>query len=146
MTSVTIEQLDDTFHFRASNEEGCTVDMDSIPDRDGPPKGAGPMQLMLMALGGCSGMDVVIILNKARQRIDSFRINVSGERTKRGDATPYSRIHADYVLTGELDPSRVLRAVRLSVEKYCSVAKTLETLAEITFSCSVNGESIPTGE
>ncbi len=100
------------------------------------------MELLLMALGGCSGMDVVMILNKARQGIDTLQIEVSGERTKRDDATPYSRIHADYVLTGSLDAKKVVRAIQLSVEKYCSVAKTLEPLAEITFGCTVNGETV----
>ena len=117
--------------------------MDSIPDRDGAPKGAGPMQLLLMALGGCSGMDVVMILNKARQEIGEFHIEISGERSQRGDATPYSRIHASYALTGDIDPKKALRAVKLSIEKYCSVAKTLELLADITYSCSVNGVEVP---
>ena len=139
MTSVSIERMDDTFHFRATNEVGCTVDMDSIPDREGDPKGSGPMQLLLMGLGGCSGMDVVLILNKSRQIIDTFRIEISGERTPVADATPYSEIHVQYHLTGELDPRKVVRAVKLSLEKYCSAAKTLEHTASITYSCSVNG-------
>ncbi|MDX1740501.1 MAG: OsmC family protein [Rhodothermales bacterium] len=146
MTTVTVERLDETFHFRASNEQGCTVDMDSIPDREGPPKGSGPMQLLLMALGGCSGMDVVMILNKARQEIDDFRIEISGQRTKHGDATPYSSIHASYMLTGNVDTRKAIRAVKLSIEKYCSVAKTLELLADITYSCSVNGIDVPIDE
>ncbi len=146
MTSVTVERLDDSFHFRATNAEGCHVDMDSIPDREGEPRGAGPMQLLLMALGGCSGMDVVMILQKARQRIDSFSIEVSGERTSRGQATPYSSVHATYRLSGDLDPRRVHRAVQLSVEKYCSVAKTMETLASITYTCVVNGEEYAVDE
>lgn len=144
LTTISVERLDDTFHFRATNEVGCIVDMDSIPDREGDPKGTGPMQLLLTALAGCSGMDVVMILRKARQRIDSMRIEVTGQRVPVGRATPYGSIHVKYMLTGDLDRQKVLRAIRLSLEQYCSVAKTLESMATISFGCEVNGE--PCGE
>lgn len=100
------------------------------------------MQVLLMALGGCTGMDLVMILSKARQQIEDFEIEVAGERTPLEEARPYSKVHVTYRLAGELDPQKVMRAARLSIEKYCSVSKTVEKLASISYSCIVNGEEV----
>lgn len=97
------------------------------------------MQLLLVALGGCSGIDVVMILNKGRQTIDTMSISIDGVRPGDTGPSPYQRIHARYELTGDLDPDKVVRAVRLSIDKYCSVAKTLALGSEITYTCIVNG-------
>ncbi len=140
MTAVTIERVDDTFHFRASNAQGTSVDIDSVGDRDGEQVGVGPMEMLLMALGGCSGIDIVMILKKGRQRIDSFKMRIEGDRPRAQMATPYTSVHTHYELTGDLEPAKVLRAVRLSHEKYCSVVKNLEEATVITYACSVNGE------
>ncbi len=140
MTAITIERVDDSYHFRASNAQGTSVDIDSIGDREGEPVGVGPMEMLLMALGGCSGIDIVMILTKGRQRIDSFTMRIEGDRSSASSATPYASIHAHYELKGDLEPAKVLRAVRLSHEKYCSVVKNLEDATVITYACSVNGE------
>ncbi|WP_457653079.1 OsmC family protein [Rhodocaloribacter sp.] len=139
--NVKLEQLDDSFHFRASNADGNTVDIDDATSReDGVGKGVGPMQLVVMALGGCSAVDIVSILRKSRQKIDTFTIDVTGEKPDGVSPSLYERIHVHYALTGDLDANRVRRAVDLSLNKYCSVAKTLEPTARITASFSVNGE------
>lgn len=98
------------------------------------------METLLFALGGCSGIDVVMILNKGRQRIEAFKMELIGERPSGQGATPYDSVHVRYDLEGELDPAKVLRAVKLSHDKYCSVIKSLEHKTEITYSCIVNGE------
>jgi len=136
---ITIERLNDDFHFRATNDTGNTVDMDNTGEGDDPPKGVGPMQMLAMALGGCSGIDVVSILKKSRQPIVSFDMEIEGERETGVVPSLYKTLHVHYILTGELDEEKVRRAVQLSMEKYCSVAKTLEHTATITYSFSVNG-------
>lgn len=97
------------------------------------------MQTVAMALGACSGIDVVSILRKGRQELVDFHIDIDYERAT--DKTPavFTEIHIQYALTGELDPEKVRRAVDLSVRKYCSITKMLEKTASISYSFSVNG-------
>ena len=64
---ITLHRLDDAFHFLATNETGNEVHLDVSPEEGGSGQGAGPMQAVIMALGGCSGIDIVSILKKGRQ-------------------------------------------------------------------------------
>ena len=94
--------------------------------------GLRPMETVLCGLVGCSGIDVALILEKARQKIDDCEIEVEA---KRADAVPavFTDIHVHYRITGsDLDPKKVSRAVSLSMEKYCSVTKMLEPTVSIT--------------
>ena len=85
------------------------------------------MELMLMGLGCCSAYDVVHILNKGRQAITDCQADLTAERSSEVPAV-FTRIHLHFTITGrDLNPSRVERAVRLSVEKYCSASRMLET-------------------
>ncbi|RUO76824.1 OsmC family protein [Pseudidiomarina taiwanensis] len=93
---------------------------------------ASPMELVLAAAGGCSSVDVVSILEKTRQQVTGVRCEVSGERA---DATPavFTKIHLHFIVTGtDVNPTHVERAVKLSADKYCSVAKMLEASVELT--------------
>lgn len=136
---VTLQRVDDAFHFRGFNEDGLSANFDTTPEEGGNNQGPGPMQTTAMALGSCSAIDVVLILQKGRQQIDSFDIEVDYERAT--DQTPavFTQFHVHYLLTGKLDVARVRRAVDLSVRKYCSIATMLAKTAEITYSFSVNG-------
>ncbi len=139
MIHIQVERVDDAFHFVGRNDRGNTVHMDTSEAEGGREQGAGPMQLLLMALGGCSGIDIVSILKKGRQRIDTFRVDFEAERAKDQVPSPYTRIHAHFTLEGDLEPEKVRRAIELSMEKYCSVAHTLEKTATLTHSYTVNG-------
>ncbi len=114
--------------FLGQNAEGGTVQMGSL---DGKP-GVGPMQLLLVALAGCTGMDIVSILHKKRANLTDMRIKVRGRR-----ATDYPMVWTDievtYLLWGEdLKPKDVEQAIQLSEEKYCSVGIMLGKSAHIT--------------
>lgn len=113
--------------------------MDTSVQQGGTGAAAGPMQLVLMGLGGCSGIDVVKILKKSRQDVKTFHIELDAERAQDEIPAVFTKIHARYILTGDLDPEKVRRAVDLSLEKYCSVARMLQKTATITYSFSVNG-------
>ncbi len=136
---INLHRLDDAFHFLATNEAGNEVHLDVAPEEGGAGQGTGPMQILIMALGGCSGIDIVSIVKKGRQDLQGFDVEIDYERAQ--DETPalFTRIHAHYILTGNLDPNKVRRAVDLSMNKYCSVAKIIEKTAQITASFSVNG-------
>ncbi len=142
---VELERVDDAFHFVARNADGFEVHVDDATAReDGVARGAGPMQLVLMGLAGCSGVDVASILGKSRSRVDSLRILVTGVRARGVVPSPYLAFHMHFELTGEIEARRVERAVKLSVEKYCSAAATLRHAGPITASYSVNGERFET--
>ena len=136
---VSVQRLDDAFHFRATNDTGNTIEMDASPDDGGQGAGVRPMQLMLMGLGGCSGIDVISILEKARQDVQDFSIELEAERAKGEVPSLFTHILVHYRLTGDLREEAVRRAIELSLEKYCSVAKLLEKTATITYAFTMNG-------
>ncbi len=133
------------FHFEAENETGSKVQMDADVKIGGANLGARPMELLLMGLGGCSAIDIVSILKKQKQKINNFNIEIEGEKEKReGEETSlFSKIIMHFFLEGEIELSKAERAAKLSVEKYCSVGKTLELAgAKIDYKISVNEKKI----
>jgi putative redox protein len=94
--------------------------------------GISPMEMLLLGLGGCSSIDVLMILQKAREKVTDVVVEIEGERA--GEIPKvYKRIHAHYIVTGHgLRPSAVERAIKLSAEKYCSASVMLAETAEIT--------------
>ena len=138
MIKIRVERVDDAFHFVGTNDRGNEVHMDTGIDEGGNGNGAGPMQLLIMGMGGCSGIDILSILKKARQKVTSFAVDLEAERAEGVIPSLYTKIHAHYTLEGDVDPAKVERAIALSLEKYCSVSKTLELTATITSSFTVN--------
>jgi putative redox protein len=137
MVKIEIGRLNDGFHMEAVNEQGRSIQMDASPDIGGTNQGMRPMQVLLAAMGGCSSIDVINILKKQRQDLRDIKITVTGEREK--DAVPslYTDVHAHFKLFGNIDPDKAEKAVSLSVEKYCSVVKTMEKTAKITYSFEI---------
>lgn len=134
---IEINRLNDGFHLEAVNEGGNKVHIDAAPDIGGTNQGMRPMQLLLTALGTCSTIDVISILKKQRQPLDDIKITVSGEREKGKVPSVFTEAHIHFRLFGKLDREKVEKAVSLSVEKYCSVAKTMESTARITYSFEI---------
>jgi len=134
---ITIQRLNDDVHMEAKNEDGATLQMDGSGDIGGINGGFRPMQMLLAAAGGCSTIDIIGILKKKRQNPDDIRIEVTGERIKKGTYTEFSEIHMHYIFKGDLDPKHVEKAIDLSLGKYCSVTKTLEKTAKVTSSYEI---------
>lgn len=121
--------------FLGSDLSGHTVVYDST---DGTPKGIGPMRALLTSLGACTGMDIVAILKKRKQRLESLKILVSGERPEHGFPKPWTSIRVKYVLSGEsLETKYVEEAIKDSTERFCHVAATLRPAAKITYSYEI---------
>ena len=139
---INVSRINKKVHFEAKNEEGNVISMDGAEKIGGENLGVRPMQMLLMALGGCSGIDVVTILQKQKQEADTFDIEIDGDREQGVEPSLYKTIHANFKFTGNLDKVKTHRAVQLSMDKYCSVAKTLEKTANITWSIEINGEKI----
>lgn len=137
-TRITLRRIGEPFHFEASNAAGNTVHIDAGAAIGGTGKGARPMELLLMGLAGCSGIDVIMILNKQRQKITSFEVEVVGERDDKPGATPFKDIAIRFHLRGDIEEAHLKRAIALSMEKYCSVAKTFEKTATIKWEYTIN--------
>jgi len=138
-TSVTLERIGEPFYFEAKNESGNSVHIDASAAIGGTGKGTRPMELLLMGLAGCAGIDVISILRKQRQAIDSMRVEVDGERGELQEANPFTKIVVKFHFKGAIEEAHLKRAIELSLEKYCSVAKTLEKSATITSEYTLNG-------
>jgi len=127
---ITLNRLNDAVHFEAVSEQGQTIQLDGTPEIGGVEGGVRPMQAVLMAMAGCSAIDVVTLLQKMRQPLDDIQIKVKANRVDEVPAV-FSDIHIHYILKGDLEAEK---AETLSVEKYCSVSKMLEKAATITHS------------
>jgi putative redox protein len=140
---VQLRRLDNAFHFEASNEQGATMQFDANPEIGGSDKGVRPMQALLMATGGCSAIDIVLILKKQKQEIHDFRIEIDGEREKGKEPALWETLAVVYYIDGNVDAEKAKRAVQLSMEKYCSVSQTLEKAgAKITWEIVLNGTKL----
>ena len=115
--------------FVAQSPSGHLVALDSDRSSNGAP---GPMELLLIALGACTATDVVAILAKKRQKLNSLEVVVSGERATE-PPTVWVKLEIIYKLRGMLEEKAVEHAIQLSEEKYCSVAAMLRKTAPITF-------------
>jgi putative redox protein len=136
---IELKRLDDAFHFEATSETGNIALMDAGENIGGHNKGVRPMQMLLMGLGGCSAIDIVLILKKQRQVIEDFTISIDGEREKDKEPSLWQTIDVHFKFKGQIDRDKAERAVQLSLEKYCSVSKTLEIAgAKIIWKVSVN--------
>lgn len=137
---INVKRIDSDFNFEAKNEDGNAVLIDGSSEIGGHNKGMRPMQLLLAAIGGCSAIDIVSILRKQKQELDSFEIEVDGDREPVGieGYSLFKTIEVNFILKGNIDKEKAERAVKLSMEKYCSVTKTLEPTAKITYKVTLN--------
>ncbi|MBI5211832.1 MAG: OsmC family protein [Nitrospirae bacterium] len=127
----------DGLQFVGESGTGHAIVMDGDAEVGGKDTGMRPMELLLIGIGGCSGMDVASILQKKKQQLKGIDINVKGEKS---DTYPkkFTEIEIEFTVSGkDLSEDAVKRAVELSMEKYCSVKATLEGVAKINFSYKI---------
>ena len=129
---VELKRVNDSFHFKGIGSAGVEINLDTTPEFGGHNEGARPMEMVLMALGFCSSIDVIQILKKQKQSIDDFKVVINGERDPNNIPSLFTDIHIQFILKGRLENSKVERAVKLSIEKYCSVAAILRHTAKIS--------------
>ena len=123
--------------FLGEAESGHSVLMDGAPEIGGRNLGLRPMEMVLMGAGGCTALDIVMILKKSRQEISDCMVEIEADRAKE-DPKVFTRIHYHFILIGNnLIPQKVERAIKLSAEKYCSVSIMLGKTAEITHNFSI---------
>jgi len=135
---INLKRLNKNYNLEATGTNGRTISIDAGPADGGDDLGVRPMQLLLMGLGGCASIDVISILKKQRQEVDEYDVQVTAEREKDKVPSLFTAIHVKFILTGKIEKEKLEHAIKLSLEKYCSVAKTLEKTASITYSYTIN--------
>ena len=115
-------------HRSASGHEVVT---DAAGPDGGATTAASPMELVILGLVGCTGLDVASILERMRQPLEGLEVTATSERAE-SHPRVYTKIHLTFVLKGALDESKVKRAIKLSEDTYCSVSAMLGKTAEIT--------------
>lgn len=116
---------------------GHAIVLDTDSEFGGANTGLRPMELLLIGVGGCSGMDIVSVLKKKKQNLTGLEINVDGKKAE-GYPQKFTDISIEFIVKGrDLSEEAVKKAVNLSMEKYCSVKATLEGSATITFSYNI---------
>lgn len=137
---ISLKRIEAPFVMEASNPEGNTIVLDAGVSAGGLGKGVRPTELLLMGVAGCSGIDILSILEKQKQVVEDFQAEVEGDKEKVGTYSEFKKIRVHYRFQGQVDPDKAKRAIELSLEKYCSVSKMLEKTAEISYTYSVNGK------
>ncbi len=115
--------------------DGPAIVLDHIlPDEDREETGPRPVRLLLMGLCGCTGMDVISIMQKKRQPFTGLKVKATAERAEEHPKV-YTEIHLEFVVTGKgVDPQAVERSIELSQTKYCPASAMLSKAVEITTS------------
>ena len=132
-SKAVVEWVDEDL-FKATSPSGHALTIDTDHIRNSAPT---PMELLLLALGSCTGVDVVSILQKKRQDVTDYRVEVRGDRRAEHPRS-YKRIAVHHIVTGRnISEQSIAQAIELSDEKYCSVAATLRPTAEIVSSYEI---------
>jgi putative redox protein len=120
--------------FVALSPSGHAVALDADRSTNTAPS---PMEFLLMALGACTAVDIVIILEKKRQKLESLEVICSGERAAEPPRV-WTKLDILFRLRGKLEEAGVKQAIQLSEEKYCSVSATLKKTAELAWRYEIN--------
>ncbi|MBU0697522.1 MAG: OsmC family protein [Bacteroidetes bacterium] len=135
---IELNRVNDAVHFEAKGSGNVKVHIDGSDAIGGKGLGVRPMELVLMALGSCSSLDLISILKKQRQEITDFAVEVSGERREK-IPTIFTKIHILFCLKGKIDQEKAEKAAELAVKKYCSVHDMLAAGGvEITYSLEIS--------
>jgi putative redox protein len=128
--------------FEANPPTGNKFVMDAHPESGGHNRGPTPVEALLGSMAACSAMDVISVLEKKRQKVRSYRLEIDGDRTPPGSdyPRPFTAIRLKHILEGEnLDPAAVARAIQLSEDKYCTVLQTIKYSPPVTSTFEING-------
>jgi putative redox protein len=134
---IVLKRMNDACHMVATNEDGNQINIDGAPKVGGEGKGFRPMQLLAASAGSCSSIDIITILKKQRQPLLDLQVSIDAEREEGKVPSLFQTIHMHYTLTGNLDKSKVEKALELSLKKYCSVVKILEKTAKISYTYQI---------
>lgn len=130
--SLKLNLKEEPFVFEVKNEDGAICLMDGSPDIGGKNKGLRPMQLLASSIAGCASIDILLILRKQRIEPTHFSIDIE---TKRVDEVPaiFEEVKLIFSLNKEVNKEKLERAIKLTLEKYCSVSSSLKEEVNVIF-------------
>lgn len=117
--------------YTGSNENGHSIQL------SGNKSAVSPMESILMAMAGCSAVDVEIILEKTRQKLEKLEIIVEGKRDKTAVPAVFTEVHLHYKLKGNIKDKKAEQAVSMAIDKYCSVIRMLEKSVKVSYGWEV---------
>lgn len=119
-----LKLVESPFVLEVKNESGISIKMDATEKIGGKNQGMRPMEVLASSLAGCMSIDILLILQKQRQEVSSYEVNIDANRR---DAVPaaFETIHLVFAFNKEVDLEKAAAAVKLSHEKYCSVSASL---------------------
>lgn len=133
---ITLQRKNNALHFEGMTPEGLRTEFDSSALTGDAAVAPSPMQTVLMSIATCSSIDIVMILKKMRQRLDDIKVDVRSERAETAPRV-FKSIHLHYRLFGKVGEKQAHKAIRLSMEQYCSVSLMLKGNVDITWSFEV---------
>ena len=126
------------FNFEAENSSGFTVELDAKQEIGGEGKGFRPMEMLLVGLGGCSGIDMVNVLTKQKEPLNDVKISIKATRKDQEMPPVFDVIDIHFDLYGALSVAKVERALDMTFDKYCSVSNILGRSATINFTYTIH--------
>lgn len=135
---INLNRISGKFNFQAVNDHGIKVDLDAKPAIGGEGKGFRPMEMLLVGLGGCSGIDVVNVLTKQKEDLRDIHINIKASRRDAEMPPIFENIEIHFHLYGNLSDAKVKRAIDMTFEKYCSVSNILGRSASINYAYTIH--------
>ncbi len=131
---VIVKRKNEPVHFTVEDSMGHSIEVEGGPAAGGQDRAFRPMALVLGSIACCSVMDAIVILKKQQQEVDDIQIEVRGQRPEGKYPSPFEHIHLHYIITGKVDDDRATKAIKLAVEKYCSVAEMFRGNVSIDYS------------
>lgn len=138
MMEINLVRKNQKFNFEAVNPAGQTVEIDAKPEIGGEGKGFRPMEMLLVGLGGCSGIDMVNVLQKQKEPLADLKINIKASRRDEEMPPIFEEINIHFDLYGPLNQQKVERALALTFEKYCSVSNILGRSATLKYTYTIH--------
>ncbi len=138
MMEINLIRKNNKFNFEAENPAGQKVELDAKPEIGGEGKGFRPMEMLLVGLGGCSGIDMVNVLQKQKEPLQDLRINIKASRRDEEMPPIFEAITIHFDLYGDLSQQKVERALALTFEKYCSVSNILGRSATLKYTYTIH--------
>lgn len=140
---ISLKRVDHAVLFEASNSRGHTVRIEGRRDMGGSESAPTPTEYLLMSHAGCTAIDVVELLRKMRQPLVHLELESQGHMEEDRLPKVFTTIHLHYRLFGDIQPEKAEKAISMSIEKYCTVSKMIDSVARITHSFEIISENQP---
>lgn len=134
---ITLRQINKAVRFEAQNERGHTVLVEGGQNAGGEDLAPSPTELLIISQASCTAVDIVELLRKMRQPLDRLEIEAEGKRAEDQIPKIFTGIHLHYKVYGDVKESKLEKAIKLSIDQYCTVSKMIDHITKITYSFEV---------